>query len=416
VRSRLSRRRSRADDAIMRSVLISGAGIAGPTLAYWLVHRGFEVTIVERAPAFREGGYLVDFWGVGFDVADRMGLIPRLREVGYRMDRLRFLNERGETRSSLGPRTLHGALGDRFLSIQRGDLARAIFDRLEGQVDVLFGTSIETIESHAGGVDVAFSRGPSARFDFLVGADGLHSNVRSLVFEFPASEERFLGFVAAAFSADRYPAREEHSYISFAEPGRQVSRYALRDDKTVFLLIAAVKTLPEVVSPGGRGFQDPSEQKAWLRHAFEGVSWREGPEILARLEAADDLYCDAVTQVVLPYWSRDRVALLGDAAFCPSLLAGQGSAFAMLGGYVLAHELALTGGDPAALVAYERRLRPFIEKKQRAARSFASSFTPSSNFGLFVRDQVMHLMNVPRLGGLAMSRMFKDRFTLPPPA
>jgi 2-polyprenyl-6-methoxyphenol hydroxylase-like FAD-dependent oxidoreductase len=400
----------------MTSTLISGAGIAGPTLAYWLLDRGFEVTIVERAPAFREGGYVIDFWGVGFDVADRMGLIPRLREVGYRMDRLRFLDARGGTRSVLSPRTLRAAMGNRVLSIQRGDLARAIFDRIEGRVDVRFGDSITSIDSQAEGVNVSFQSGQRSRFDLVIGADGLHSAVRTLVFDAPTEHERFLGYVAAAFSTDAYPHREEHTYVSFAEPGRQVSRYALRDGKTVFLLVAASKTVPPVASPNAHGLHDPSAQKRWLRNAFQGLSWREAPEIFARLETADDLYFDAVTQIVLPAWSSGRTALLGDAAFCPSLLAGQGSAFAMLGAYILARELLETKGAPAAFDAYERRMRPFIEQKQRAARSFASSFTPSSHLGLFVRDQVMHLMNLPGAGPLIMSRMFKDRFTLPPPS
>lgn len=400
----------------MTSVLISGAGIAGPALACWLVDRGFEITIVERAPAFREGGYVLDFWGVGFDVGEQMGLIPRLREVGYRMDRLRFVDARGRTRSSLTDRTLHAAMGDRFLSIQRADLARAIFDRVAGRVETRFGDSVTALAQDAAGVDVSFASGQARRFDLVVGADGLHSRVRALAFDAAPGAEQYLGFVAAAFSTDAYPHRDEHTYLSYAEPGRQVSRYALRGDRAAFLLVAASKAAPELEAPGPQARRDPAAEKRWLRDAFQGLAWTEAPEIFARLEGANDLYFDAVTQIVLPNWSAGRVVLLGDAAYCPSLLAGQGSAFAMLGAYVLARELIAAAGAPSALPAYERQLRPFIDQKQRAARSFASSFTPASRFGLFVRDQVMHLMNLPGLGALAMVRVFKDHFTLPPMA
>src|SRR5581483_1719171 len=136
------------------------------------------------------------------------------------------------------PTTLRAAMGDRVLSIQRGDLARAIFDRIERRVDLRFGESIASIDSQTDGVSVSFQSGKTSRFDLVIGTDGLHSGVRTLVFGAPSKHERFLGYVAAAFSTDGYPYREEHTYVSFAEPGRQVSRYALRDDKTVFLLIA----------------------------------------------------------------------------------------------------------------------------------------------------------------------------------
>ena len=198
--------------------------------------------------------------------------------------------------------------------------------------------------------------------------------------------------------------------MSFAEPGRQISRYAVRNDRTVFLLIAARKNLPEAIL----GHHDPLAPQRWLQAAFQGCAWIEAGDILQRLDHATDLYCDAVSQVVLPTWSSGRVGLLGDAAYGPSLLSGQGSSFAMLGAYVLAKELVAAGGAPSAFAAYETQLRPFIETKQRAARSFASSFTPRSEWGLFVRDQVIHLMNLPGFGPWAARRMFKDDFTVQP--
>ena len=392
----------------MPSVLISGAGIAGATLAYWLLEHGWTPTIVERAPAFREGGYVLDFWGVGFDVAERMHLLPRLRDVGYRMDTLRFVRRDGTTRSGIGPAPLHAALGDRFLSIRRGDLARVLYDTVRSRMEVLFGDHVEALQQDAAGVGVMFQRSASRRFDAVVGADGLHSGVRALAWGPPERFERYLGYVAAAFSTTGYPRREEHAYISFGEPGRQISRYALSGDQTVFLLVTAS---PHAPAPSIE--HDAAAQRAWLRRAFEGAAWNEAPEVFLRLDRATDLYFDAVSQVETPAWSNGRIGLVGDAAYCPSLLAGQGSAFAMLGAYVLARELAAAPSVPEAFRAYEAALRPFITKKQRAARSFASSFAPGSNLALAVRDLVIRAMNLPGVGPWMMKRMFSDRFELP---
>jgi len=392
----------------MPSVLISGAGIAGATLAYWLLEHGWTPTLVERAPVFREGGYVLDFWGVGVDVAERMHLLARLRDVGCRMDALRFVRRDGTTRSAIGPVPLHAALGDRFLSIRRGDLARVLYDTVRGRMEVLFGDRVETLQQDAAGVGVTFQRGGSRRFDAVVGADGLHSGVRALAWGPPEGFERYLGYIAAAFSTTGYPRREEHGYVAYGEPGRQISRYALGVDQTVFLLVTASSQAP---APSIE--HDAAAQRAWLRRAFEGAAWNEAQEVFRRLDRATDLYFDAVSQVETPAWSNGRVGLVGDAAYCPSLLAGQGSAFAMLGGYVLARELAAAPSVPEAFRAYETALRPFITKKQRAARSFASSFAPGSNLALALRDLVIRAMNIPGVGPWMMKRMFSDPFQLP---
>ena len=394
----------------MPSVLISGAGIAGPTLAYWLLEHGWTPTIVERAAEFREGGYVLDFWGAGFDVAERMGLIPRLREVGYRLDSLRFLRANGTTRSAIAPARLRAALGDRFLSVRRGDLARVLYDAVRDRMEIVFDDRVEGLQQDAAAVEVTFLRGAPRRFDAVVGADGLHSGIRALVWGRPERFERYLGFVAAAFSTSGYPHRDEHAYVGFGDPGRQISRYALGSDRTVFLLVTAS---PDAPPPSVE--HDPAMQRAWIRRAFEGAAWQEAPEVFARLDSATDLYFDSVAQVEMPAWSDGRVGLLGDAAYCPSLLAGQGSAFAMLGAYVLARQLAAAPGVSEAFKAYDRRLRPFITKKQLAARSFASSFAPGSNLALAIRDVAVRAMNIPGIGPWMMKRMFSNRFQLPEP-
>ena len=181
------------------TALITGAGIAGPTVAYWLLRAGFVPTLIERAPHFREGGYMIDFWGVGFDVAERMGLLPRLRQVGYNFNRIKFLDERGHTRSESGGRAFQGALGERFISLQRGDLARAIFDTIADKIDIIFDDTIMGIREGPSGVDVTFERSSSRRFDIVIGCDGLHSAVRHIVLGQRNSSKNFSAIMRLLF-------------------------------------------------------------------------------------------------------------------------------------------------------------------------------------------------------------------------
>lgn len=367
---------------------------------------GYQPTLVEIAPLLREGGYMIDFWGVGYDVAERMELLPRLQLAGYRIEELVLIDADGRRIGGFDAQVLRTALAGRILSILRGDLARAIYRSIDGKVEVVFGNTIAAIEQDDAEVRVAFKYGAPRSFDLVIGADGLHSTVRRIVFgdrEF----ESFLGYYAASFAVDGYPHRDEGAYVSYTVPRKQAARYALRGNRTAFFLIFAHE---------GRlliDHHDTRAQKRVLHDVFDGGA-RECPEILAALDRSDELYFDAVSQVHTPNWSHGRVALLGDAAFCPSLLAGQGSAFAMLGAYVLAGELTRTGGDHAlAFRCYEQRLRPFIESKQRGALRLGSWFAPKTPFGLFVRNQITRMMSVPLIGNWMIARTVADRFVLP---
>jgi 2-polyprenyl-6-methoxyphenol hydroxylase-like FAD-dependent oxidoreductase len=388
-------------------VLIAGAGIAGPSLALWLLRHGHEPTLIERAPAFRSGGYIIDIWGVGFDILERYGLLEAARERGYVFDRLKFVDAQGAEVSAVGGQVFRRALGGKFFSIPRGDLARVIYESLENRAEVRYDTSVRALHQHPGGIEVELSSGEARQFDVAIGADGLHSRVRALAFGPESGFELHLGYLAASFIAEGYPHRDEGAYVSFARPGRQISRYAMRENLSAFLLVLAHQgeRLP--------GAHDTEAQRALLRARFAGDGW-EASEILARLGSADDLYFDAVSQIRMPRWTQGRVALVGDAAHSPSLLAGAGSAFAMLGSYVLAHELQRAEGNiMQAFCAYERRLRPYMLRQQQAAARFAGSFTPKTAFGIRVRDAVLNLMNVPVIGALAARSMFGNAFPLP---
>jgi 2-polyprenyl-6-methoxyphenol hydroxylase-like FAD-dependent oxidoreductase len=390
-----------------RTVLISGIGIAGPTLAFWLARHGFEPTLIERAPALRTGGYMIDFWGLGFDVAERMGLIPALRRDGYDIQEVRLVDCRGRRVSGFGCHAWRSALDGRFFSILRGDLARQLYGALDGKVDTIFGDSVQAIDQAKRAVHVRFERTPPRRFDVVIGADGLHSNVRQLTFGSEAQFERFLGYYTASFLVNGYPHRDEGAYVAYSLPGKQVARYSLRGDRTGFLFVFRAKA-PLVPAP-----HDAHAQKALLQQAFSGAGW-ECPEIIEAMHAANDLYFDAVSQIRMAQWSRGRVALVGDACFCPSLLAGQGAAFAMAGVYLLAGELNKAAGDPQrAFANYQRAFQPFIERKQRAAKWFGGWLAPKTNVGIIVRNQLTRLFAVPPFSKRVVARMFSDRFSLP---
>lgn len=345
----------------MKRVLIVGAGIAGPTLAYWLLRAGMTPTLVENAPSLRTGGYMIDFWGPGYTVAERMGIAPRLRQQGYEIGEIRIVDGRGRSRISLSIEPMRRALDHRLVSLLRGDLARLLYQSIEGEVETLFGEEIRDLVPDEDGVGVSFQRGRSRRFDLVIGADGLHSRVRQLMY--PGRRcEYDLGYHVAAFTAGDYPFRDEAVYVTRTVPGRQVARCSLRDGRTVFFMVLASELT------ANHAMTSTSARRRALASIYTDIGSPEEDAIKDALQASGDLYFDQVSQIRMPHWSSGRVALVGDAACAPSLLAGEGASLAMAGAYILAGELASTTDAVAAFAAYEGRLRAFVEGKQRAAR------------------------------------------------
>jgi len=388
----------------MNSVLISGVGIAGPTLAYWLKAAGFQPTLLERASALRSGGYVIDFWGLGYTIAERMGLIPEINRDGYYAQGFRIVDEAGHRLAGFGTDVFSELTNGRYVTLQRSDLSRMLFERISG-VEAIFGDEIILVEEKPDCVEVELKHGGRRRFDLLVGADGLHSAVRNLVFGPQARFERRLGYSVAAFEAQGYRPRDEDVYLIYGQPGRMVGRFTLRDDRTLCLLVFAEHRplLPET----------PGSQKALLREIYGGDGW-ECDQMLAELERAGELYFDTVSQIRMPNWSRGRVALIGDAAFCVSLLAGQGSALAMISAYVLAGELAMVGGRYSeAFAGYEARLKSYIGRKQRGAERFAGALAPRTRVGMLFRNVVVRSFSIPGLARLAIGRDIADELELP---
>ena len=386
-------------------VLISGAGIAGPTLAFWLKKYGIAPTLVEAAPALRTSGYVIDFWGLGYDIAEKMGLLSDIARLGYRTQELRIVDDSGRRLSGFGGELFRELTGGRYITLGRSDLSKLIYDRISGSCKIIFGDSIAGLREAGAEVHVQFEHGGERRFDLVIGADGLHSRVRKLVFGPQDRYEKDLGYRVAAFETAGYRPRNELVYLVHSAPGRQVGRFALHDDRTLFLFIFASRGEPE---PHGI-----AAQKAILRKVFEGDGW-ELPQILRALDTCDDFYFDRVSQIGMAAWSRGRIALVGDAAFCVSFLAGQGSALAMTAAYVLAGELATSQGRPRdAFDRYEERLRPFILTKQRAAKRFAGAFVPRTRLGICFRNQVIKTFRVPGIARIAIGRDIRDQLELP---
>jgi 2-polyprenyl-6-methoxyphenol hydroxylase-like FAD-dependent oxidoreductase len=387
-------------------VLISGAGIAGPTLAWWLLRDGHRVTLVEKAPALRSGGYIIDFWGKGYDLAGRMGLLPQVEQAGYHVKEVRFVGREGQRRGGFTTEVFDRATYGRFVSLPRSELSRAIFEAIEGRVEAIFGDEIVGLEREPGRTTVRFAGGSQRAFDLVVGAEGIHSPTREMLFGPEERFERFLGYNFAAYTLQGYPRRDPDVYVMYGEPGRQAARFTLKDDASLVLLIwrdAQGAAIPH----------DEAGQKAFIRERFAGAGW-EVPALLEGLAHASDLYLDRVSQIRLERWHEGNVALLGDAAFAPSFLAGQGSALAMIGAYVLAGELKRAEGDvPAALAAYQQRLFAFMRSKQDAAIGLAPSFVPKSQFGLRVRDVASKLLGIGWFADLVIGRSVRDQIDLP---
>jgi 2-polyprenyl-6-methoxyphenol hydroxylase-like FAD-dependent oxidoreductase len=368
-----------------RTVLISGAGIAGPTLAYWLARHGFQPTVVERGAALRSSGSPVDVRGRAVDVATRMGVMPRLREAGTDVAGMSFVNPAGSRVGRVNMRALRLAAGSGEVELPRGDLASILYEASRDHAEFLFGDSIVALDQDEHGVSVTFDRAHPRRFDLVIGADGLHSVVRRLAFGPEADFVHHMGLYVATMPLDGSvePLRE---VVMHNSPGRAVVIHPSRGGALAAFMFR---------SPAVPGFdhRDSAQHKRLLAAAFADVAWRV-PELLDRVQAAEDLYFDSVSQVRLRPWWRGRVALLGDAASCVSLF-GDGSSLAMAGAFTLADELATSAGDHrSAFRRYEAAHRILVDPRQRNIARAASLLVPATRRGIVARNLATRLWPV----------------------
>ena len=388
-------------------VAINGAGIAGTALAYWLGKLGHEVLLVERAPGLRSGGFVLNLWGIGYDALERMGLLSALLELQHHSDELRMVDQSGRTRGGYPSSVLLKLARGRMATLARSDIANAIYGSLDGRVETLFGDSIAAIDDDGTRVRLQFEQALPREVDLVIGADGLHSRVRQLAFGPEASFEYPMGCHVASFEVVDYPHRNGNTYVAHTAPGRYVARFPLRDGRTLFFVLVRDEYLK------GRVPTNHGERKAALLDALAGIGW-ESAALLSAIEQAQDIYFDSISQIRMQEWTRGRVALLGDAAACPSLIAGEGAGFALAEAYVLAGELHRHAGDTAAaLAAYQSRLQAIVARKQKHAESLVASFVPRTALGVRARDYATLLMRLPVFPKILMGRYFHDEAALP---
>ncbi|CAN5763492.1 FAD-dependent monooxygenase [soil metagenome] len=382
------------------NILISGAGIAGTALAFWLKKFGFNPTIVESAPKLREGGHAIDFMGAGYDVAEKMGIIPALEKADFNISNIAFVDKDNNEKGSMNYQQVKKSLNNRAFSFLRSDLAKVIYNSLDKETEIIFDNTINKIEQDEEKVIVTFKTGVTRSFDLLVGADGLHSNVRNLIFGNESQFEKYYGYYTSSFTIENFSDKGK-AFSMLNVPNKQVAVYSINEKKaaTFFIFTSSEKLNYE--------HHDIQKQKQILKNEFMNVGWK-CPELLSKIDTTSDFYFDSVSQIKMEHWSKGRISLVGDACDCPSLLSGKGSTLAMVGAYILAGELKLANGNyEIAFEEYENILKPFMEKKQKSAQSFAKSFVPKSNFGIWVRNQVFKLMSFPLLTNI-LFKQFKD--------
>ncbi|RCG24822.1 FAD-dependent oxidoreductase [Streptomyces diacarni] len=365
-----------------RTVLISGASIAGPALAYWLHRHGFAVTVVEKADTIRVGGYPIDIRGTALEVVSRMGLLPRLRDAHVDSRNITFVDADGDRVGAVRPEVITGGVEGRDLEVRRGDLAEALYDAVRGDVEFLFGDWITALHDHGGGVDVTFDSGAQRTFDLVIGADGLHSHTRGLVFGPEERYHHYLGNCFAGFTMPNHFALS-HEALMWNVPGRGAILYAVGDGDHVHAFLNFAR--PE---PPFDAFRDPEAQRDLVADVFSQDGW-EIPRMVDAMRRADDLFFDVISQIHLPHWSSGRVALAGDAAHAPSFLSGQGSSIALVGAYVLAGELAAQTDHSTAFTAYEERTRAFVELNQALATTGGAYVLPGTAEELARRNHAL---------------------------
>jgi 2-polyprenyl-6-methoxyphenol hydroxylase-like FAD-dependent oxidoreductase len=371
------------------SVLVSGASVAGPIAAYWLRRFGFRPTVVERTSELRVGGggHAVDLFDSALDVMAWMGVRDKVEDARTMTAAVSLVRRGGRTVGASLERLWEG-VGERHVEIMRGDLAQILYEAGADDLEYIFGDSISALNDIGPRVEVTFEHTPPRTFDLVVGADGLHSTTRRLTFGDERQFRNFLGGYLAVFTAPNY-LRLDRRMVSFGDVDRTIGMYPVRDGRArVLFLLRSRNEVPF-------DHHDSAAQRQLLIDRFGDLDW-EVPRLLAELEQADDLYLDSISQIVMDTWSRGRVTLVGDAGYSPGAAVGGGTSLAVLGGYVLATELAEAKGQPGAgFAAYERALARAVQASRKIGPDVMKIIIPRSQTQIWLTAQAMRIL--PRL-------------------
>jgi 2-polyprenyl-6-methoxyphenol hydroxylase-like FAD-dependent oxidoreductase len=380
-------------------VLISGASVAGPTLAFWLHRFGWRPVVVERSPALSRGwgGHAVDLFGAAVDVAERMGVLPEVLEARTRTELISLVRP-GKRPVNIDFSRLVAGIADRHVELMRGELAGILHEATRHEVEYVFGDSIRSLTQTDHGVEVTFDHGTARRFDLVVGADGLHSLVRRLTFGDEARFRRYLGGYLAVYTV---PNRLQlhRRMLTYLTPGRLAATYPVWQTgqaRAAFLFRRA------------REFdihhRDIDGQKRALRDVYADYGG-EIPRLLAELDQADDFYFDSISQIAMGRWSHGRVTLVGDAGYSPGPAVGGGTSLAVVGAYLLAAALREAGRDHVrAFNRYQDAMREPVARSRQIGPVTMKSLIPATRRQVWLTIESMRI--IPRLPAAVGRRLF----------
>lgn len=386
-------------------ILISGASVAGPTLAYWLARYGCDVTVVERSPAPRKsGGHAVDLFKPAMDIVETMGILDTIEAHKAGTDVISIHREGKPGLIEVPEALIFSAVSQRHVEIMRDDLSDILYEASSPTAEYIFGDSIAALAEEGNGVRIAFDKGPERQFDLVIGADGLHSNVRGLVFGPESGYSHWLGEYLAVASIPNYLDLSDRA-LMFPRVNRMAGIYSAAQipDARAFFLFRP----PE---PLDYHHRDVDRQKALLRDVYADFGW-EVPRILAEISTTDAFYMDSITQLRMDTWSKGRITLVGDAGYCPGPAVGGSTSLALVGAYVLAGEIAAAAGDHTrAYPAYEAAMREYVHLSRQLALTASDTLVPKSRLGLLTLIQGARILGyLPSPLARAVSRLVAAR-------
>ncbi len=368
-----------------KEILISGAGIGGPALAYWLSRHNYMVTIVEKAPAVRTGGYRIDIRGTAVSVIRQMGLLHKIKEEATDMLGSSIVNRDGKRIVNMDDPNLFGMREGDDIEIMRGDLVNILYNITKEDTTYLFNDSIAAINENADGVTVTFKSGAVKNYDLVVAADGLHSKVRKLVF---GEEQAFIKNMGASiciftmsnqFNIDRWE-------LTYHAAGKIINVYSTHNgaEAKVFMMYrSGFET---------QRYHSIQQQKEAVAQQFNNAGWK-ADVILQGMYQAKDFYFDILGQVQMNELHKGRVVLLGDAGYCPSPASGQGSSMALVGAYVLAGELAAAGDDyRRGFMNYQEQMKTYVAANQQLGIEVLKEMVPASARQVWFQNRMLRLI------------------------